>query len=138
MQPKLFWSTSNMIETNDLLMSCGAFWLYCEEKRSAERLLVFVDKLLKLGVRFFHVSGESAIEVHDRIDDIIIDHEYSNTLTTWNEGSINEAAEEFWDLTLTSFDKMGIIVFASNISREIEIVTEILKATNKKFKMINH
>ncbi len=66
---------------------------------SAENLSAFLDRFMDLNVNLIWVVGENASEVHDKLDEMIIDRA-DPKLNPVTNFSVSETVEEIWEYCL--------------------------------------
>ena len=72
--------------------------------------------LLEAGCLWFVCFGERAEEVHDRIDDVIVDQEYEGVVTTYHsDESEQDVAQFFTNVAL--MEMKGALVLAQDKPR---------------------
>lgn len=81
------------------------------------------------------ISGKKAVEIHDRVDDILaqIDRKL-DVATIWHEGSLEDAAWDFLNLDFVDNNAPTRIVaaFSNSLDRELELLAEVIRTCRKE------
>lgn len=75
-----------------------------------------IKELLNAGCRYFVCFGPGAEAVHDRIDDVIVEHEYDGITTTFHEDESQDDVAEFFNRVAVTGMK-GALVLVRDLER---------------------
>ncbi|MFT5584806.1 MAG: hypothetical protein ACI9VR_002393 [Cognaticolwellia sp.] len=73
-------------------------------------LISAVRALLRAGCRYFVCFGSNSENIHDRIDDVIVDGRFCGVTTTWHEDESEKDVAEFFQNCATIGMRASVIL----------------------------
>lgn len=105
-----------------------AVWFHID-RNSEPDLSSLVQQFASNGAVHFAVSGANSPDLHDKIDDVLLDSGITSIVTTWHEEPLDEVAWDFANIDFCSARASirCVVVFGNSLEAELAIISRLAK-----------